>query len=168
MLAETRTAPGAAAGEVRFVMKISIRRTLIGFAAAALVCVVAAAPDAQAQKAKSTQSEAKWMKFDPEKNQVTVKVTKPGTGAKPPKELALRKGKEAAFKVIPTGSILARTSVAINGKKGELTDIPEGKTVNIYWVPDKDDKTARFARKIDVILSDEELDEKYGRGDDVD
>ena len=149
-------------------MKISARRTLIGFAAAALVCVVAAAPDAQAQgKAKSTQSEAKWIKFDPETNEVTVKVTKPGKGAKPPKELKLKRGKKASFNVIPTGSILARTSVAINGKKGELTDIPEGKTVNIYWVPDKDDKKKRFARKIDVILSDEELDEKYGRGDDV-
>ena len=149
-------------------MKIWTRRALVGIATAAAVCLVAAAPDAQAQKkAKSTQSEAKWIKFDPEKKEVTVKVTKPGKGDKPPKELKLKRGKQASFKVIPTGSILARTSVAINGKKGALEDIPEGKTVNIYWVPDKDDKTARFARKIDVILSDQELDEMYGRGDDV-
>ena len=149
-------------------MQIWTRRTLVGIAAAAVVSLVAAAPDAQAQKSKSTQSEAKWIKFDPETNQVTVKVTKPGKGAKPPKELKLKRGREARFKVIPTGSILARTSVAINGRKGELKDIPAGKTVNVYWVPDKDDKTARFARKIDVILSDEELDEMYGRGEDVD
>ncbi len=149
-------------------MQIWTRRTLVGIAAAAVVSLVAAAPDAQAQKSKSTQSEAKWIKFDPETSQVTVKVTKPGKGATPPKELKLKRGKEASFKVIPTGSILARTSVAINGKKGELADIPAGKTVNIYWIPDKDDKTARFARKIDVILSDEELDARYGRGEDVD
>ncbi len=149
-------------------MQIWARRALVGFAAAAVVSLVAAAPDAQAQKSKSTQSEAKWIKFDPETKQVTVKVTKPGKGATPPKELKLKRGREASFKVIPTGSILTRTSVAINGKKGELADIPAGKTVNIYWIPDKDDKTARFARKIDVILSDEELDEMYGRGDDVD
>ena len=149
-------------------MQTWIRRTLVGIAAAAVVSLVAAAPDAQAQKSKSTQSEAKWIKFDPETSQVTVKVTKPGKGATPPKELKLKRGREASFKVIPTGSILTRTSVAINGKKGELADIPAGKTVNIYWIPDKDDKTARFARKIDVILSDEELDEMYGRGDDVD
>ncbi len=150
-------------------MQIWTRRTLVGIAAVAVVSLVAAAPDAQAQrKSKSTQSEAKWIKFDPETNQVTVKVTKPGKGAKPPKELKLKRGKEASFKVKPTGSILARTSVAINGRKGELADIPEGKTVNIYWVPDENDKTARFARKIDVILSDEELDQMYGRGDDVD
>ncbi len=168
MLAETLTAPAAAAEEVRFVMQTWIRRTLVGIAAAAVVSLVAAAPDAQAQKTKSTQSEAKWIKFDPETKQVTVKVTKPGKGATPPKELKLKRGREASFKVIPTGSILTRTSVAINGRKGELADIPAGKTVNIYWIPDKDDKTARFARKIDVILSDEELDEMYGRGDDVD
>ncbi len=149
-------------------MQIWARRALVGIAAAVVVCGVAAAPDAQAQKSKSTQSEAKWIKFDPETNQVTVKVTKPGKGAKPPKELKLKRGKEASFKVIPTGSILTRTSVAINGRKGELADIPAGKTVNIYWTPDKDDKKARFARKIDVILSDEELDQMYGRGDDVD
>ncbi len=150
-------------------MQIWTRRTLVGIAAVAVVSLVAAAPDAQAQrKSKSTQSEAKWIKFDPETNQVTVKITKPGKGAKPPKELKLKRGKEATFKVIPTGSILARTSVAINGRKGELTDIPEGKTVNIYWAPDEKDKTARFARKIDVILSDEELDAMYGRGEDVD
>ncbi len=148
-------------------MQIWTRTTLVGIAAAAVVSLVAAAPDAQAQKSKSTQSEAKWIKFDPETNQVTVKVTNPGKGAKPPKELKLKRGKEASFNVIPTGSILARTSVAINGKKGELADIPAGKTVNIYWVPDKDDKKKRFARKIDVILSDEELDQRYGRGEDV-
>ena len=76
--------------------------------------------------------------------------------------LKLKKGKEASFNVIPEGSILKRTSVAINGKKGELKDIPEGKTVNIYWVPDPKDPSKRFARKIDVILSEEELDARYG------
>jgi hypothetical protein len=63
--------------------------------------------------------------------------------------------------VQPTGSVLKRTTVSINGKKGELTDIPEGKTVNIYWAQDEKDDKARFARKIDVIFSEEELDEMY-------
>jgi hypothetical protein len=58
--------------------------------------------------------------------------------------------------------VLVRTTVAINGVKGELGDIPEGKTVNIYWRPDEKDPTILRARKIDVILSDEELDAKYG------
>ena len=133
------------------------------FLALALACLLAApAAFAAAEKAKSTQSEGKWVQFDSAANTVTVKITKEGKGAKPPTELKVKKGREATFKVNPTGSVLSRTSVAINGKKGELTDIPEGKTVNVYWVPDEKDPKSRFARKIDVILSDEELDAKYG------
>ena len=62
----------------------------------------------------------------------------------------------------PEGSVLTRTTVAINGVKGEIADIPEGKTVNVYWRPDEEDPTILRARKIDVVMSDEELDEKYG------
>ena len=143
-------------------MQTHVARILVASAAAALVCGVAAAPAALAAKPKSTQTEARWIRFDPEARQVTVKVTKPGKGAKPPRELQLKRGREATFNVVPTGSILTRTSVAINGRKGELGDIPAGKTVNIYWVPDPENASARFARKIDVIFSDEELDEMYG------
>ena len=143
-------------------MQIWARRILVGIAAGAFVLALGAAPDAQAQKAKSTQSEGKWIGFNPEDNTVTVKVTKPGKGAKPPKELKLKKGREASFNVKPPGSVLTRTSVAINGKKGEMADIPAGKTVNIYWIPDPDDDQARFARKIDVFLPPEEQGEDAG------
>ena len=139
--------------------------TLVRIRSLALVAalvLVAPAAFAAADKAKSTQSEGKWVKFDTAANTVTVKITKEGKGAKPPEALKVKKGREAVFKVNPTGSVLSRTSVAINGKKGELTDIPEGKTVNVYWIADEKDPKSRFARKIDVILSDEELDAKYG------
>jgi len=132
------------------------------FALAAACLLAAPAALAAADKAKSTQSEGKWVKLDAAANTVTIKITKEGKGAKPPAELQVKKGRDATFKVNPTGSVLSRTSVAINGKKGELTDIPEGKTVNVYWVADEKDPKSRFARKIDVILSDEELDAKYG------
>jgi hypothetical protein len=141
-------------------MPILARVPLLALAAACLL--VSPAAHAAADKAKSTQSEGKWVKFDTAANTVTIKITKEGKGAKPPAALKLKKGKEAVFNVKPTGSVLSRTSVAINGKKGELTDIPEGKTVNVYWIPDESDPKSRFARKIDVILSDEELDAKYG------
>jgi hypothetical protein len=143
-------------------MPIRARRNVLAIAAAAAWVMVAAPALAAEEKAKSTQTEGKWIKYDAAAGTVTVKVTKEGKGAKPPKELALKKGREATFKVNPTGSVLSRTSVAINGKKGEITDIPEGKTVNVYWVQDQSDPKLRFARKIDVILSDEELDAKYG------
>ena len=46
-------------------------------------------------------------------------------------------------------------------KRGELHEIPEGKTVNIYWRPDEKDDSQMFARKIDVVFSEEELLERY-------
>jgi hypothetical protein len=136
------------------------RTALLALAAASLLAAPAAF--AAPNKAKSTQSEGKWVGFDSAAKTATIKITKEGKGAKPPAALKVKKGREATFNVKPTGSVLTRTSVAINGKKGELTDIPEGKTVNVYWVPDEKDPKARFARKIDVILSDEELDAMYG------
>ena len=66
-------------------------------------------------------------------------------------ESRTQKGKPATFNVIAEGSILTRTSVAINGRKGALTDIEEGKSLIIYWQPDAKNEGARFARKIDVV-----------------
>jgi hypothetical protein len=140
-------------------MQIGTSRTRVGLAALAVVCLLWAAPQAHAQKAKSTQTEATWVEFDAEKNTVTVRVRKPGKGATPPRHLKLRKGREATFNVKPTGSVLTRTSVAINGKRGELADIPTGKRVNIYWIPDPDDDQSRFARKIDLFIPAEEQGE---------
>ncbi|MFQ5417850.1 MAG: hypothetical protein ACE5FL_12490 [Myxococcota bacterium] len=135
-------------------------RTISLLAVSALVCAftLAVASTAEAQKARSVQTEAVWIKFDPEAKTVTAKVKKPGRGKD---AKLLKRNKEAVFLVKPEGSVLTRTTVAINGVKGELSDIPEGKTVNIYWRPDEKDKTKPRARKIDVIFSDEELLERY-------
>ena len=110
---------------------------------------------AQSRKAKSTQTEAIWQGFDSATNTVTVKVKKPGRGKN---AKLLQKNKEATFKVKPTGSVLTRTTVAVNGVKGELKDIPNGKSVNVYWVPQGEEY---FARKIDVVLSEEELNSRF-------
>ena len=143
----------------------TIRAKVIGSLVAAAVVgllVVAAAPSAFATEAKSTRNEAEWVKYDATAKTVTLKIKKPGLGDGAD---SLKVGQEAVFNVQPEGSILARTSVAINGKKGALTDIPTGKTVIVYWIPDAKDAKARFAKKIDVILSEQELDEKYGKGE---
>ena len=112
-------------------------------------------PAAAKGKSKSTQTEAEWIAFDAAAKTVTVKVIKPGKG---PNRKMLKKKQEVIFNVIPEGSILKRTSVAINGVKGELGEIPSGKTVFVYWIPDPKDDGAYFARKVDVVLSDEELE----------
>jgi hypothetical protein len=126
-------------------------------AALALVFVAGLAAEAVAAP-KSTQTEARFIKFDPAKNTVEVKVEK----SKGPNRKMVKKGKEATFNVKPEGSILTRTTCTFNGKRGEIKDIAAGKQVNVYWVPDPDKKGELFARKIDVVLSEEELDALYG------
>lgn len=144
--------------------KRSLRRNLVTLTVAtfALAFVVSVAGVAEAAKSKSTQNEAEWIAFDAAAKTVTVKITKKGKG---PNKSLLKARKEATFNVKPEGSVLTRTTVAINGMKAELQDIPEGKTVLIYWVPDETKDGEYFARKIDAILSEEELDAKYGKGE---
>lgn len=143
-----------------------IRNLVVAAAHLALVlgfAGVASAGWAQGNQ-KSVQNEAEFVKFDEAANTVTVKILKKGKG-----NTALMKqfddkvknGKEATFNVIPTGSVLTRTSVSINGVKGEMKDLQSGKKVNIYWVEDSKKKGELFARKIDVTLSEEELDRRY-------
>jgi hypothetical protein len=138
-------------------MRVWARRSLAGLAVAALVGAVAmlTAATASAQgKQKSVKTEAEWIRFDPEAKTVTVKVKKPGSGKEARR---LRKNQEAVFKVKPEGSVMTRTTVTINGRKAEFTDIPDGKLVNVYWRPDPDDDSVLFARKIDAILSEDEI-----------
>ena len=141
-------------------MESGVKELIAGATALALALVVglALASPAAAAKAKSIQTEAKWISFDAEAKTVTVKVRKTG---KKPKDAALKlkKGKEATF-TIREGSVMTRTGVSINGKGGKLTDIPAGKTVNIYWQPDANNPGQRWAKKIDLILSEEELMER--------
>jgi len=141
----------------------SLTRTQPALARAALAGLVLAvagalATEAQAGPPKSTQTEARFIAFDAAKNTVSVKPDK----SKGPNSKMLKRGQDATFNVIPEGSILKRTSVAINGKKGEIKDIPAGKQVNVYWIPDPKKDGELFAKKIDVVLSEEELDALYG------
>ena len=111
-----------------------------------------------AKQAKSTGHYAEWISFDDAAKTVTVKIKGRGQG---PNKKALKKNKEVTFRVVPTGSILKRTSVAVNGQKGEITDIDAGRAVMIYWIPDPENKDGYFARKIDVVLSEEEFNKRY-------
>ena len=140
-----------------------IQVTMLAAAAAfALAASPALAQDAT--KGKSVQTEAEWVAFDAAGNTVKVKVKK-NRGGKAPEGLGLKEGQEATFKVKPEGSVLTRTTVAINSQKADLKDLKAGKTVMIYWVADTADPKARFARKIDQILSEEEAEERYGSED---
>lgn len=137
--------------------------------ALALVTLALAGPllearPALAKRGKSVANEAEWVAFDPAARTVTVEIRKKGQGNRDlikQFRSTVKKGKKVAFNVVPTGSILTRTSVAINGMKGELSDIGPGKRVVVYWVEDPEAPGELFARKIDVVFSEEELEARY-------
>ena len=127
--------------------------------AVAFLATSLAASSAGAKNVKSTQTEAKFISYDAESKTISVKVLKPGKRPKNEK-LKLAKGKPATFKVKPDGSILVRTSVTANGQRSSIEEIPEDKTLNVYWIPDESDPDVRYAKKIDMIWTDEELEER--------
>ena len=134
--------------------------------AAAMLAVgvagLASAADAQGNQ-KSVQNEAQFVKFDEATSTVVVKILKKGKGNSAllkQFDAQLKNGKETTFNVVPTGSVLSRTSVAVNGMKGEMKDLKPGKTILIYWVEDPKKKGELFARKIDVVFSEEELNKR--------
>lgn len=132
-----------------------LRRLAAAGVAGSIAAALASAPALTAEK--TTQTEASWIAYDAATRTAKVKITKPGTG---PNKGMLKRNQEVSFRVVPEGSVLKRTSVAINGMKGEITDIPTDKRVNIYWLPDPEVKDGFFARKIDVVRSVEEIDKE--------
>jgi hypothetical protein len=128
--------------------------------AVALVVTSMGAGEAAAQKkSKSIKTEGRFVSFDTASNVMTVKVVKPGKKPKD-KGLAVKNGREAEFDIKPEGSVLTRTSVTLNGKRAHISDVPEGQLVIIYWAPHETKPDTRFARKIDMVLSDQELAER--------
>jgi len=136
-------------------MRSFIAHTVAVSAAMGLALSFVAAP--VAAKGKTIQTEAKFISYDAEKKVMEVKVLKPGKKPKN-KALRLKRGKSAAFNIKPDGSVLTRTSVTNEGRRIDITDIPEDKTLTIYWLPDDSNEDQRFARKIDMTLTDEEAE----------
>ncbi len=137
--------------------RFEVGATLAAFVGISVFAVALCVPHAQAASVKSIQTEAKFISYDSDKRTIEVKVLKPGKRPKN-KKLKLSRGKPATFKVNPEGSVLVRTSVTANGKRSSLDEIPDDKTLNVYWIPDKDDPDVRYAKKIDMIWTDEELE----------
>jgi archaellum component FlaG (FlaF/FlaG flagellin family) len=143
---------------------MQLRNVLASALALGLVLGVSTTAASAQGKQNSVQNEAKFVSFDEAANTVTVTILKKGKGnRKLIKQFnkQVKNGKDTTFNVIPTGSVLKRTSVAVNGVKGEMTDLKPGKTLQVYWVEDPNKKGELFARKIDVVLSEEELNKRY-------
>lgn len=124
---------------------------LVGF-----VFVLAPA-GASAAKSQSIKTEAFFISLDTENNVMEVKVKK--TGKRPKnKKLKLKTGKKATFNVKPEGSVLKRTTVALEGQRVDINEIEPNQFLFIYWVPDEKNPDERFARKVDLVLTDEQMD----------
>ena len=133
-----------------------ISRLVSWVALLSLVFVLAPA-GAIAKKSKSIKTEAFFVSLDTEKNVMEVKVKK--TGKKPKnKKLKLKMGKDATFNVKPEGSVLKRTTVALDGQRFDINEIQPNQFLFIYWVPDEKNPDERFARKVDLVLTDEQMD----------
>ena len=141
--------------------KISTRSLFAAIAAIVMTSFIATVP-ASAAKVKSIKTEAKFQKFDPETKTITAKIRKAGKKPKN-KKIALKTGKEASFRVTPDGSVLTRTSVTLDAKPFPITEIEKDTSIVIYWIPDEKNPDGRYAKKIDLVLTDEEqeaLDKK--------
>lgn len=133
-------------------------RLLLVLAVAGFFMGVAPA-EVGAAKAKSIKTEAFFVSLDTENKTMEVRVKK--TGSKPKnKKLRLKIGKEATFNVKPEGSILKRTSVSLDGQRSDINEIEPDQFLFIYWVPDEKNPDQRFARKIDLVLTEDQLDER--------
>ena len=139
-------------------MSLGWTRALTALALTLALGTLAALPAFAQTKSKSIRTEGEWVRYDADAKVAVVKVTKPGEGVEAAR---LRRGKEAEFAVKPEGSVLTRTTVAIRGIKADITDIEEGKPVNVYWRPDEEDRNVRRARKIDVVMSQEEFEARF-------
>lgn len=132
---------------------LSLCTALFLFAGSAVMVDTAEAQ----KKTKSTKTEAKFISYDADTKTLTVKVLKSGKRPKN-RKLSMKRGKKATFKIKPDGSILVKTSVTADGMRSSIDEIPDNKTLNIYWVPDEKDPDVRFARKIDMVYTDAELE----------
>ncbi len=124
---------------------------------ALFMSTLSTAPAEAAKKAKSTKSEGKFIEFNADDSTVTIKIKKAGKRPKN-KKLKLKSGKKEVFRVKPDGSVLTRTSVTFDARPFPIRNIKENTSVIIYWIPDEKNADGRYAKKIDLVLSDEELE----------
>lgn len=138
-------------------MSTSLRAPLARTVAAAALLYLAPVGLALAQ-AESVQieTEAEFISFNPADETITVKVRK--TGRRPSdKSLAIRQGRPVVFYVVPTGSVLQRTTVKNqDGTAGTFEDLEAGRRVRVFWVIE-DGK--RKARSVSVFIPAEEVGE---------
>jgi hypothetical protein len=125
-------------------------------AVAVLGWVVAAAATSAQARSRQIETEAVFVAYDAASETISVKVIK--AGARPSdRGLALRKGREESFSVVPTGSVLVRTIVKNqDGTAGSFDDLEAGRRVRVFWLAEDGQ---RKARSVSVFVPAEEVGE---------
>lgn len=130
---------------------------------AVLGMLAAFASEAAQARPRQTQTEAVFVSYDADASTITVKVSKPGKGARPPRNLKLKRGEQAVFKVKDGGSVLTSTVVkTVDGRRGAFADLEPGIKVFVFWVPDEKDENVRFARSISVYVPAQDWGQRAG------
>ena len=132
------------------------RLTRAALAAAVLLCVAHAGPALAQAESGQIETDAEFISFNPADNTITVKVRR--TGRRPSdKSLAIRQGRPVVFYVVPTGSVLQRTTVKNqDGTAGTFEDLEAGRRVRVFWIVEDG---VRKARSVSVFIPAEEVGE---------
>lgn len=144
---------------IRFAPRRLVTPCLAGALALALAALLAG--PASAQPKPTITNEAEFLGYDAEAKTVEVKITGPGKGKDKDLRKVFRSGQKATFNVKPEGPVISATIVKINGKREDIEALPVGKTINIRW-REGAKEGEYFATGIDAILSEDEMDERYG------
>ena len=115
---------------------------IVGSMAAVFWIAVFAAGTAHAG---NNVTEAGWLGADADVSWITVEVLIPGRG---PDSSRLMAETKATFAVHWGGTGYRSTSVLIDGETAELSEIPEGETVRVFWRPVEGTEYELFATKI--------------------
>ncbi len=129
---------------------------VVGSVVAALSLAMPTETAAQGRRANN--SEASWISADLETHFIKALVKEPGRG---PDVRRLRSDRVATFRFNLDSTAGEKTMVMIDGKEGDLADIPENATVHFHWNSIGNDRAAygMFVYKI-VYFTEEKLAER--------
>ena len=133
-------------------MQNSIQTFLVMIGSVAVASLLAMPTEAAAQGSWTNNSEASLTGVDYENHLIMALIKEPGRG---PAARRLRKDRPATFQFNPDSAAGDETIVMIDGKRGELADIPENATVHIHWRPLDNNPSAYQMSTLKVVYFSE-------------
>lgn len=122
-------------------------RLLAGLAAIALAAGAAPAAAKEPGKSETKRLQGILQGYDAEAETITVRAS----------------SGPVTLNVMNEGSVLKRTTATVNSKPTQVSELPEGSPVIVYWIPDPNAEGEKFARKVDAPNVPEDLMEEFQR-----